>query len=199
MGRTDDPKPRRRCDRCGDDGAAAARSVALIGLRGCGKTSVGAALAIRLGGDRVDTDELVVQRAGHSIADIFATEGEVGFRTYERDVIAELVQAPPCVISVGGGAILDERNVADLRGVARLVWLTAPPGVLWSRVAADPNSDDTRPPLTDKSDAAEIVYLLDRRKALYQRAADLTVDTDGRSVAEVVETIVAWLDIQRAK
>ena len=165
-------------------------TIALIGLRGCGKSTVGRQLAELLGGECVDTDEVLVRLAGKSVAAIFADEGEAGFRRREREVIAQIVAAPPKVVSVGGGAVLDERNVEALRRVATLVWLTAPVEVLWQRVSADRNTVTSRPALTDRPGLKELEHLLAVRSAVYRRAADLIVDTAGRTPFQATEAIV---------
>jgi shikimate kinase/GNAT superfamily N-acetyltransferase len=164
-------------------------TIALIGLRGCGKSMVGRQLAELRGGECVDTDEVVVRLAGKSVAAIFADEGEAGFRRRERKVIAQVVAAPPTVVSVGGGAVLDERNVEALRRVATLVWLTAPVEVLWQRVSADRNTATSRPSLTDRPGLKELEHLLAVRSAAYQRAADLVMDTAGRTPSQVAEEV----------
>lgn len=172
-------------------------SIALIGLRGCGKSTVGRELAKLLGGECLDTDGLVGARAGKTIAAVFAEEGEAGFRRREREVIEEITANPPAVISVGGGAILDDRNVGALRRVAVVVWLTAPVDVLWHRVSADDANTTSRPPLTDTPGQAEIELLLDQRSPLYRRAADLAIDTermDPRQVAHEVLTRLGRAD-----
>jgi len=166
------------------------KSIALIGARGCGKTTVGRILADLLGGECVDTDELVAERADRSIAGIFATEGEAGFRKRESQVVREVVEKPPAVISVGGGAVLDQKNVDALRAVAVLVWLTAPAEVLYQRVSTDPASASSRPPLTDQSGVEEVRRLLDERGPLYQRACDFHVETVDRDPKEIAEEIV---------
>lgn len=170
-------------------------SVALIGLRGSGKSSVAAELAALTGVDRVDTDETVAREAGRSIAAIFADEGEKGFRQREREAIARVVKAAPRVISVGGGAVIDEHNVRLLRQVAAVVWLTAPPDVLWERVSNDPTTTDTRPALTSRRGADEIEQVLSERSAHYEQAADHTVDTVGRSPREIALAIAAQLGL----
>ena len=91
--------------------AHTAKNIVLIGYRGSGKTSVGRLLADRLGWAFVDTDDLIESQAGTSIADIFATEGEAGFRAREREAIAKATQDARRVIAVGGGAVTDRRNV----------------------------------------------------------------------------------------
>jgi len=166
------------------------KCIALIGLRGCGKTTVGRELARLLGGECVDTDEVIAERAGRSIAEIFASEGEPGFRKRESEAIREVVRTPPAVISVGGGAVLDPRNVDALRSVACVVWLTAPTEVLWERISQDEATAACRPPLTDQPGIDEVRRLLAERTPFYQRAADLQIETVDRSAPEIAEEIV---------
>ena len=169
--------------------------IALIGYRGCGKSAVAVALAERLGCTRVDTDELVGARAGHSIADIFEAEGEPRFRAYEVEVIAEIAQQPPGVIAVGGGAVLNGRNVESLQAVATLVWLTAPAEVLWQRIRADEASSANRPALTDSPGLEEVRRVLAKRTALYAQSADLVIDTTDLSPQQVAAEIVHQLGL----
>lgn len=165
------------------------RSVALIGLRGCGKSTVGRELARLLGCVCIDTDAMIEEEAGYTIADIFAKGGEAGFRKRERDAVARAVRTPAAVISVGGGAVLDLDNVRMLRSVANVVWLTASAEVLWDRVQADPKTSDSRPALTEKTGVDELRQLLADRKQYYEDAADVTIDTEGKTPGEVAEAI----------
>ena len=169
-------------------------SIALIGLRGCGKSTVGRELADLLDGDCVDTDELIVDQAGRSIAAIFAEEGEPGFRRRERKAVQQVVANPPPVIAVGGGAVVDESNVRLLKRVATLVWLTAPSGVLWQRIASDEASQSCRPSLTDRADPEEVEHLLAERSPLYERAADLVISTTQSTPRAVAEAIAGQLN-----
>ncbi len=166
------------------------KCIALIGARGCGKTTVGRILARLLGGECVDTDELVAQRAGRSIAEVFAAEGEACFRRRESEVIHEVVQSPPAVISVGGGAVLHQQNLDALRAAAILVWLTAPAEVLWQRISTDPATASLRPPLTDQSGIEEVRGLLAERTPYYLRAADFQIETVDREPREIAGEIV---------
>ena len=175
--------------RCGLSAMNEKASIALIGLRGAGKSSVGRELATLLGGAYVDTDELIVREAACSIAEIFSREGESGFRLRERRVIASVVINPPAVISVGGGAVLDADNVEALLGVATIVWLDAPTGVLWTRVSNDPTSPGTRPALTDLDGERELERLTASRRPLYARAADLVIDASLGSPVEIARRI----------
>ena len=163
--------------------------IVLIGMRGSGKTIVGRALAHLLDGTFVDTDEQIEARAGMNIAEIFDTEGEVGFRRREREVIAELERERPTVVSAGGGAILDTANVQSLRRLGKLVWLTATADVLWSRIQNDDRSRDTRPPLTVLGGVEEIAHVLRVRESAYREAADLTIDTTDVTPEDVARTL----------
>jgi shikimate kinase len=139
--------------------------------------------------EHVDTDALIAERAGTSIAAIFAAEGEAGFRRCEQEVIAQVATRVPAVISLGGGAVLDDRNVKTLQAVATMVWLTAPAKVLWQRTSADEGSREARPPLTERAGLAEVEHLLAQRTPVYERAADFTIDTTGRTPREVAQAI----------
>ena len=170
------------------------RSIALIGLRGSGKTTVGRELAKLLHTDHRDSDEAIVAEAGQSIAAIFQAYGVAEFRKLEREAIADLVRNPPGVISVGGGAIMDALNVAALRSVAFIVWLTAPPAMLWERVQNDPRTEEDRPALTAHAGADEMTALFIQRQSLYRAAADLIVDTQGKTPTGIAQEIIALIE-----
>ena len=168
-------------------------SIALIGYRGCGKSAVGRELAALLGGSLVDTDEVVAANAGRGIRAIFAEEGEDGFRRWERNAVARVVASPPAVIAVGGGAVLDDRNVEALKTVAALVWLKAPVEVLWRRIAEDPSTADSRPPLTDRPGIEEVRQMLAARHPYYERAADLAIETPDKKPRDIALEIAGHL------
>jgi shikimate kinase len=172
-------------------------SIVLIGLRGCGKSTVGRRLAELLGWEYVDTDTLIAERAGKSIASLFEEEGEAGFRRRERETIARLAADRPAVISVGGGAVVDTRNTELLRAVGKLAWLTAPAEVLWRRIQADPSTTGTRPALTRLSESHEVEHLLAKRKPFYESAADLVVDTANRDPDDIAKEIIQRLGIDK--
>ncbi len=166
------------------------RNVILIGARGCGKTSVGRALARRLGWPFVDTDEEIQTTSGRCIRDIFAQDGEPAFRALETLAIAAACRGGPKVLSVGGGAVLRDANRGALRSAGVCFWLTAPAEELHRRTQADCHSADTRPALTAREALDELRHLLAERAPLYAATADHVVDTAGRSVAQVVETVL---------
>lgn len=165
-------------------------TIALIGLRGAGKTAVGKELAKRLRGRFIDTDDLAVQAAGKSIAAIFADEGEAEFRRLEREAVRRAVADRPDVLSVGGGAILDPQNEAAIRAMATIVWLTAPPEILLARVQADAKSAATRPSLTASAPLEEMRQLLRDRSSIYQRLADHVIDTSAFGIEDVAHRIM---------
>lgn len=165
----------------------------LIGYRGSGKTTVGRLLGSRLGRPFVDTDALIEAEAGRSVTDIFAREGEQGFRRRESKAIARVAQADNQVLSVGGGALLDQANVDCLRAGGTIVWLTAPADVLWDRISQDVQSATTRPDLTAGGGLDEVRDLLAVREPTYRAAADVTVETGRRSPEEVTAAILEAL------
>jgi len=173
------------------------RCIALIGLRGAGKTAVGRALAALAGRSLVDLDDAIVLAAGTSIALIFEREGEAGFRQRERDALFAVLESPPGVLALGGGAVLDPRNVKKLREQAIVIWLTAPPAVLAARIAGDERSVLSRPSLTGRLPADEMETLATQREGPYRAAADYAINTDGLSPAEIAEQIVERLGLPR--
>src|SRR5579885_3181235 len=117
------------------------RTVALVGMMGAGKTSVGRRLAARLGVPFRDADHEIEAAAGLSVAEIFERFGETYFRDGERKVIARLLEDPPHVLAAGGGAYMDDVTRAAMAKSAFTIWLKAPVGLLLARV----KKRDTRP------------------------------------------------------
>jgi shikimate kinase len=175
-------RPKKACDR-----------IALIGLRGCGKTTVGRLLAQALEWDFVDTDGLVAAAAGQSIAEIFASAGEAAFRTLEARALERALTRCRCVISIGGGAILLPANRELLERSAYCVWLTAAPEELHRRIEADPASQHSRPALTRAPAAEEMRRVLAERRPLYEALARQVVDTGGRTPNDVAQEILTRL------
>ena len=160
------------------------RRLFLIGYRGTGKTTVARLVAARLGWSWCDADEILEEQAGMTIREIFAAEGEAGFREREAKVLTSLCQLDHHVIATGGGVILRPDNRERLRGAGRIVWLTADAQTLWQRLQREHDTDPRRPPLT-VGGFAEIEELLRHRELLYRACADDMVDTVGRSPEDV--------------
>jgi len=163
--------------------------VVLIGMRGSGKTTVGRQLARMLGCEHVDLDEVMEKRAGRSIAEIFSADGEAEFRRLESEALGDVLRSRPGVLSVGGGAVLDPRNVEALRGAGTVVWLRAAAETLWERTCGDPATARTRPALTELGGLDEIRRLLVEREPLYRSLGRVTVDTANRLPAEIAVEI----------
>lgn len=161
------------------------RNLALIGFMGTGKSSVGRHVAAQLDFEFLDTDELIEARAGKSITRIFSESGEAAFRELERQVVEELAGKDKLVISTGGGLAVNEANLASLKQHALVVCLWAGPEAIWQRV----RHQSHRPLLQDPDPLAKIKMLLDQREPFY-RKADVLINTDLRSVKEVVQHVL---------
>ena len=172
-------------------------SLFLIGPRGSGKTTVARLLAERLGWEWVDADDVLERRAGRSVREVFAAEGEAGFREREAAVVAELCGLERHVIATGGGVILREDNRHRLREGGHVVWLTADPETLWQRTQNDPSTAERRPALHGGG-REEVAEVLRAREALYRACADFAVDTSGKSPGEIAEEILAGVGSRSA-
>jgi shikimate kinase len=163
------------------------RHLVLVGLMGAGKSTVGARCADLLDRAFVDTDELIVAVAGVPFDEIWAAEGEQGFRVRERAAVADAAASPvPLVISCGGGAVLDPENRRLLRASGVVVLLDAPAEALASRLT----DDDTRPLLRGGDRTTTLERLRTQRAPAYEAAAHATVDTTGRTVDEVADAVL---------
>lgn len=162
--------------------------IVLTGFMGTGKSVVGRRLAERLAVPFVDLDDAIEAEAGMTIAEIFASEGEPGFRRRERELIATLANRQSGVVATGGGAVLDPENIRNLKTGALLVCLAAEPTVILQRLGAD-----THRPLLQTSDRlARIRELLEQRASAYAQA-DLSIDTSKAGIEEIVDRIVCHL------
>ncbi|MGE3805286.1 MAG: shikimate kinase [Gemmataceae bacterium] len=170
----------------------AAELVFLIGYRGTGKSLLAGLLATRLNWQALDADSLLEERVGRSVKQIFADEGEAGFRDREAALLAELCTKQCHVIATGGGIILREENRARLKAAGLCLWLQANPATIWQRLQADPRSDELRPNLAGGG-LTEIEQLLQVRTPWYRECADLEVNTVDRTPAAIVDEMVAFL------
>jgi shikimate kinase len=159
--------------------------VLLVGFMGAGKSSVGRMLASRLGVPFVDLDELIAEEAGQPIPEIFADEGEDGFRDRESAALESLVAVVPSVVACGGGIVGRETNRPQLGQLGTVVYLAVSPEESARRCGVG----EDRPMLAGRS-ANDLASLLALREPLYAAAADVRVDTDGlraEAVADLVE------------
>ena len=166
------------------------KNIALVGYRCTGKTAVGRALAERTGLTFHDADVVLEERAGKTIAAIFADEGEPAFRALEVEVTADLCAADGVIIATGGGAVMNPQNVRNIRNNCFAVLLQADPAVILARMTGDPETARMRPALTGLDQQKEIEHLLQVRADAYQSASDIRIDTSTLSIDEVVDIIV---------
>ena len=167
-------------------------NIVLIGYRGTGKTSVGKLLAERLGRQLVSTDAEVIRRAALSVPEIVKQFGWDRFRDLESEVCLELGGKDRLVIDTGGGVILRQQNVDRLKANGVLFWLTATVRTITERIGGDTQ----RPSLTGaKSFTDEVEEVLREREPRYKAAADHVIQTDGRSLVQVADAILAHVEI----
>lgn len=166
----------------------------LIGARAVGKTTVGKALAHRLGRAFHDTDELITSRAGLTIKEMVSRYGWDYFRDLEKRVLAEVTLMPAAVIATGGGAIMHRHQWHKIRHCGHLViWLAAPVAVLRRRLADDGNTGAMRPSLTGGDAGDELAAVVAERTPLYSQTADLRVDVALLDTERIVADIVSYV------
>lgn len=171
--------------------------ITLIGYRGTGKSTLAAPLARRLDWEWIDADVELERRAGRSIKDIFATDGEPEFRRLERELLAELLKSDRLVIAAGGGAILNEATRAEMQAAGPVIWLRASADTIERRLATDPTTGQRRPNLTSSGGREEIERLLAIREPLYRQCATITLDSDKVAAEQLVETVLPQLPTDR--
>lgn len=162
------------------------RIVALLGVRGAGKSTVGAALADKHSVPFVEVDSRIEKSAGLTLSEIFELHGEAYYRRLEREVLTQLLaDTRSMVVATGGSIVNDRENYALLRERASTVWLRAKPEDHWNRVI---QQGDARPMAKNPHAFAELRALLAAREPLYANAHHV-VDTSGREVDEVVDLL----------
>ena len=163
------------------------QNIVLIGFMGSGKSSVGRLIAGRLGFQFVDTDALIVERAGMEIPEIFERDGEAHFRDLETAVLESLAHRDRCVIATGGGVVLRERNRELLEELGFVVLLTASEDVIFERVSRNAK----RPLLQTPNPRETVSTMLAARLPAYEATAQWTLDNSTLSHAAAAEAVIA--------
>lgn len=162
-------------------------NIVLIGMRGSGKTTVGELLAKKLNRDLIETDALIVAKAGMSIAEIVEKHGWEHFRDLESEIAKEMAIVDNALIATGGGVVVRWKNIERLKKNGMLIYLKTDVDTLVSRIGNDPN----RPALTKKKSLRdELTQVLQVRRSLYERAADKIIETNSMSPEETANAII---------
>ena len=161
------------------------KPIVLLGLMGVGKSTVGYRLAKKLGLSFYDTDQLIQDEVGCSIDEIFKYAGEDFFRQKEKEIVVQIVNKDPCIISLGGGAFIDDESRKAIKESAISVWLKADFDVVYDRVARR----NTRPTLEQGNKVEILKDLINERYPIYAEA-DICVDSGNGSHMLVVDAII---------
>lgn len=164
-------------------------NIVLIGFMGAGKTTVSECLKATYGMDVVEMDQVISEREGMSIPDIFASRGEEYFRNLETNLLKELQSRKNTVVSCGGGAAMREENVAEMKKNGRVVLLTVTPETVYERV----KDNDDRPVLSGNKNVGYIAQLMETRREKYEAAADVVIATDGKTVQDICREMLEKL------
>jgi len=160
--------------------------ILLVGMMGCGKTTTGALVARRLGWDYRDSDADVEALTGHTVPEIFESDGEAAFRKVEAEVLAiACTSERPTVVAVAGGAVLDQDNRRLIRGSGTVVWLRAEPHRLAERVG-----DGEGRPLLEGDKDEIMARLLEERAPHYAEVADAAIDVDHLTPDQVADRVL---------
>lgn len=170
-------------------------NIVLIGFSGTGKSTAGKLIASRLGWTFVDTDSLIVAHFGMSIAEVFAEQGEAIFRAVERDIVATVCAGTRQVVSLGGGAPVDLENRQRILDKNFIVCLGAAPETILQRLRTGPGAEK-RPMLAGEDPLGRIRRLLEARREAYE-IADVTIDTEGRTPADVSDAVLKAVENSR--
>ncbi|WP_456370154.1 shikimate kinase [Thermodesulfatator atlanticus] len=172
--------------------------IILIGFRATGKTTVGKKLAELLSLPFLDLDEYIVKKAGKTISEIVEEKGWPAFRELEKEALFEMSKKDNLVLALGGGAVMHADEMDLIKANSSVIWLKSHPEIILKRLSEDEKTCAFRPALTDKDLAEEISLLLSKREPLYEKYADLTVETDHKAPQEIAEEIFFSLKQSRA-
>ena len=172
-------------------------SIALIGFMATGKTTVGKALKRHLGNEYefLETDDLVIKIAGKPIPKIFTEEGEVLFRRYEIEACRQVSKQSRVVISCGGGIVLNQVNIDNLKRNCYIVLLKASIEEIYQRIIKD--GKEKRPVINTGKPMEDIKKILAYRQPLYDSAAEIVIDTTGKSINEIVSLILTKINLKK--
>lgn len=161
------------------------KNIFLIGFMGCGKSTMARLLADELSMELVEMDETIEKEENRSINEIFATDGEIYFRDVESQLIVRIADQGGMIVSCGGGAILREENVENMKKNGTIIYLCATPETIYERV----HNSTNRPLLNGNMNVPYIRELMEKRIAKYENAADVTICVDGKEKIDILKEI----------
>ena len=161
-------------------------NIVLIGFMGAGKSTISEFLKTAFAMDVIEMDQIIAEREGMSISDIFEVYGEQYFRDLETNLLIEMQSRTNVVISCGGGTPMRECNVAEMKKNGRVVLLTAKPETILDRVK---DSHD-RPLIESNKTVSFIAELMEKRREKYEAAADIVIETDGKDELQICEELI---------
>lgn len=161
-------------------------NIFLIGFMGAGKTTISSTLHDVFAMDVIEMDQLISERNGMSISEIFAANGEEYFRNEETNLLIEMQSHKNVIISCGGGVPMREVNVTEMKKSGKVILLTATPETILDRV----KESHDRPLLENNKNVEFIADLMEKRKPKYEAAADIVINTDGKTAIEICEEII---------
>ena len=164
-------------------------NIVLIGFMGAGKSTISSYLNTIFGMEVVEMDQIIAQREGMTISDIFEVHGEEYFRDLETNLLIEMQNKKNVVISCGGGVPMRERNHPEMKKNGKVVLLTARPETILDRV----KDDHSRPLLENNKNVEFIEQLMEKRRSRYEAVADIIINTDGKTKLEICEELVQKL------
>ena len=162
------------------------RNLFLVGFMGCGKSTMARILSEKTGAELIEMDETIEKEAGMSINEIFEKHGEPYFRDLESQLVERIMKKGGAVVSCGGGAILREENVSNMKKNGKIVYFSATPETIFKRVRHSTN----RPLLNGNMNVEYISALMGKRLPLYEKAADITIVVDEKNKQEVVDELM---------
>ena len=168
------------------------KNIFLIGYMGTGKSTVAASMAKQYGMEVLEMDQMIVDREGMSISDIFAEHGEEYFRNVETKLLLEIQTQENKIVSCGGGVVLRKQNVEEMHKGGSIVLLSAKPETILEQV----KDDDSRPLLQGNKTVQFISEMMEKRRTKYESAADIIIQTDNKQVVDICNEILKQIERQ---